>query len=65
MFKTQVEPRAAGEWFHCKVLALFQLEIQRRGTEAHYNDFIPKAVFHNGVSENIICFSGGSNILLQ
>ena len=20
MFKTQVEPRAAGEWFHCKVL---------------------------------------------
>ena len=19
MFKTQVEPRAAGEWFHCKV----------------------------------------------
>ena len=20
MFKTQVEPQAAGEWFHCKVL---------------------------------------------
>ena len=20
MFKTQVEPRAAGEWFHCQVL---------------------------------------------
>ena len=20
MFKTQVEPPAAGEWFHCKVL---------------------------------------------
>ena len=20
MFKTQVEPRAASEWFHCKVL---------------------------------------------
>ena len=20
MFKTQVEPRAAGKWFHCKVL---------------------------------------------
>ena len=20
MFKTQVEPRAAGEWFYCKVL---------------------------------------------
>ena len=22
MFKTQVEPRAAGEWFHCKVDSL-------------------------------------------
>ena len=21
MFKTQVEPRAAGEWFHCQVLS--------------------------------------------
>ena len=23
MFKTQVEPRAAGEWFHCQVLDIF------------------------------------------
>ena len=22
MFKTQVEPRAAGEWFHCKALKI-------------------------------------------
>ena len=22
MFKTQVEPRAAGEWFHCKLLKI-------------------------------------------
>ena len=22
MFKTQVEPRATGEWFHCKVLSI-------------------------------------------
>ena len=25
MFKTQVEPRAAGEWFHCKVLNILTL----------------------------------------
>ena len=25
MFKTQVEPRAAGEWFHCKVLNVLTL----------------------------------------
>jgi len=47
------------------MVALFQLEIQKRGTKAHYNGFISKAVFHSGVSENIICFSGGRNILLQ
>ena len=23
MFKTQVEPRAAGEWFHCQVLNIW------------------------------------------
>ena len=23
MFKTKVEPQAAGEWFHCKVLNIF------------------------------------------
>ena len=23
MFKTQVEPQAAGEWFHCQVLNIF------------------------------------------
>ena len=23
MFKTQVEPRAAGEWFHCKSQILY------------------------------------------
>ena len=25
MFKTQVEPRAAGEWFHCKVFNILTL----------------------------------------
>ena len=33
MFKTQVEPRAAGEWFHCQVYGVILLSIRVKTIE--------------------------------
>ena len=49
MFKTQVEPRAAGEWFHCQVLDILWRHFMVYRSIDHRN--CRRFVFYNNMEK--------------
>ena len=49
IFKTQVEPRAAGEWFYCKVLNILTLFLRSIRVQTMEN--CCRLVFYNNMRE--------------
>ena len=49
MFKTQVEPRAAGEWFHCQVLDILWRHFMVYKSIDHRK--LPSIFFYNNMEK--------------
>ena len=49
MFKTQVEPRAAGEWFHCQVLDILWRHFMVYKSMDHRK--LPSIFFYNNMEK--------------